>query len=50
VTVLPTPSAARSGWGRAWGVASDLLIAIVVLWTLPLLLGLVGALVRLIQK
>ena len=27
------------GWRRAWGVASDLLIATALIWTLPLLLG-----------
>ena len=38
VTLLPTPSS-HSRLGFAWSVASDLLIAIAVVWTVPLLLG-----------
>ena len=31
---------------KVWEIASDLLIATVLIWTLPLLLGLVGAVVK----
>jgi hypothetical protein len=47
MSVLHSP-VARSGWQRARGIAFDLLIATVLLWTLPLLLGAVGALVGLL--
>lgn len=45
MSVLPSP-VARSGLWRAWGVASDLLIATALIWAIPLLLGAVGALVQ----
>jgi hypothetical protein len=41
---LPTP-VAHSGLRGVWEVVSDLLIATALIWTLPLLLGAVGALV-----
>jgi hypothetical protein len=40
----------RSWFGRAWDVASDLLIATALLWALPLLLGAVTAVVRLLLQ
>jgi hypothetical protein len=42
--MLPTPIA-HSGLRGVWEVVSDLLIATALIWTLPLLLGAVGALV-----
>jgi hypothetical protein len=42
--------AGRSWFGRAWEVASDLLIATAALWALPLLLGVVTAVVRLLLQ
>jgi hypothetical protein len=40
----------RSWFGRAWDVATDLLLATAVLWTLPLLLGAVAAVLRLLLQ
>jgi len=40
----------RSWFGHAWDVASDLLIATALLWALPLGLGAVTALVRLLLQ
>jgi hypothetical protein len=37
-----------SGWRRLWEVASDFLIATALIWTLPLLLGAVNAIARLL--
>jgi hypothetical protein len=37
------------GWRWAWGVASDLLIATALIWTLPLLLGAMNAIVQLLR-
>jgi len=45
MSMLPTPIA-HSGLRGVWEVVSDLLIATALIWTLPLLLGAVGALVR----
>src|ERR1044071_9707161 len=38
----------RSWFGQAWDVAQDLLIATALVWTLPLLLGIGTAIIRLI--
>jgi hypothetical protein len=38
------------GWRWAWGVASDLLIATALIWTLPLLLGAMNAIVQLLRE
>jgi len=38
----------RSWLGRAWEVASDLVIATLLVWTLPLLVGAAAAIVRLL--
>jgi hypothetical protein len=45
---MPVPSSpvVPSRWGKVWEVISDLLIATALLWTLPLLLGAAGALLR----
>ena len=40
----------RSWFGRAWDVASDLLLATAVVWTLPLLLGAAAAVLRLLLQ
>lgn len=45
MSALPSPSA-HSGLRGVWEVVSDLLIATALIWTLPLLLGAVSALVR----
>jgi len=39
-----------SWFAQAWGVASDLVLATALIWTLPLLLGAVTAMVRLLLK
>jgi hypothetical protein len=44
MSMLPTPIA-HSGLRGVWEVVSDLLIATALIWTLPLLVGAVGALV-----
>jgi hypothetical protein len=44
MAVLPSP-VSHSRLRQAWEIASDLLIAIAVIWALPLLLGAVGAMV-----
>lgn len=48
MSVLPSPMS-YTGLRRAWEVASDLLIATALIWTLPLLLGAVAAVVRLLM-
>ena len=47
MSVLPSP-VTQSRLCQMWEVASDLLIATALIWTLPLLLGAVGALVQLL--
>lgn len=48
MSVLPSP-VTRRGWRRTWEVASDLLIATALIWTLPLLLGVMNAVIRLLR-
>ena len=49
MSVLPSP--VSSSWPRqVWDVASDLLIATALIWALPLLLGVVGAVVNLLLE
>jgi hypothetical protein len=36
----------RTWFAQAWGVASDLLVATALIWAVPLLLGVVTALIR----
>ena len=48
--ILVSPRRRRSVLGRVWEVASDLLIATALIWTLPLLLGAVVALLRLLMR
>jgi hypothetical protein len=38
----------RSWFGNAWEVVSDLVIATLVVWTLPLLIGATAAVLRLL--
>lgn len=45
MSTLPSP-VAHSGLRGVWEVVSDLLIATALIWTLPLLLGAVRALVN----
>jgi hypothetical protein len=47
MSVLPSP-VIHSRLRQAWEVASDLLIATALIWTLPVLGGAVGALIRLL--
>jgi hypothetical protein len=47
MSVLPSPVIHSRLW-QVWDVASDLLIATALIWTLPLLVGAVGALVRIL--
>jgi hypothetical protein len=44
MSVLPSPVVHSRLW-QTWDVASDLLIATALIWTLPLLLGVAAALV-----
>jgi hypothetical protein len=50
VTADPTPVAVRSWLGRAWEAASDLLIAIALIWALPLLFAAVAGVLRLLVR
>jgi hypothetical protein len=49
MSVLPSPVTHSRLW-QVWEVASDLLIATALIWTLPLLLGAVGAVVNLLLE
>jgi hypothetical protein len=49
MSVLPRPDT-HSRLSQLWEITSDLLIATALIWTLPLLLGAVGALVKLLPK
>jgi len=49
MSVQPSP-VAHSRVRQFWELASDLLIATALIWTLPLLLGVVGALFRLFER
>jgi hypothetical protein len=49
MSVLPSP-VTHSRLRLVWEVASDLLIATALIWTLPLLLGVVGAVVKLLLE
>jgi hypothetical protein len=46
--IAPNATVSHSWFAQAWGVASDLLLATALIWTLPLLLGAVAAMVRLL--
>ena len=48
MSVLPSPVTHR-GLRRIWEVASDLLIATALIWTLPLLFGAMNAVVRILR-
>ena len=49
MSVLPSPVTHSRLW-QVWEVASDLLIATALIWTLPLLLGVLGAVVNLLVE
>lgn len=49
MSILPSPST-HSRLRQVWEIASDLLIATALIWTLPLLLGAVRAAVRLLLE
>ena len=49
MSVLPSPVTHSRLW-QVWEAASDLLIAIALIWTLPLLLGVLGAVVGLLAS
>jgi hypothetical protein len=48
--IAPNATVSRTWFAQAWEVASDLVVATALIWTLPLLLGAVTALVRLLLK
>jgi len=48
--IAPNATASRTWFAQAWDVASDLVLATALIWTLPLLLGAVVAIVRLLRK
>ena len=50
MSALTSPIVIHSWFGRAWQVASDFLIATALIWTLPLLLGAMAALLRLLLR
>ena len=49
MSALPSP-VTHSRLRQVWEVASDLLIATALIWTLPRLLGAVGALFTLLER
>jgi hypothetical protein len=49
-TAAESPVLTRSWFGRAWEITSDLLIATAIIWALPLLLGVVVAVFRLVAQ
>ena len=48
--IAPNATVSRTWFAQAWEVASDLVLATALIWTLPLLLGIVAAIVRLLLK
>ena len=48
--IAPNATVSRTWFAQAWQVASDLVLATALIWTLPLLLGAVTAIVRLLLK
>jgi len=48
--IAPNAPVSRTWFAQAWEVASDLVLATALIWTLPLLFGVVGAIVRLLLK
>ena len=48
--IAPNAPVSRTWFAQAWEVASDLVLATALIWTLPLLLGVVTAIVRLLLK
>jgi hypothetical protein len=48
--IAPNATVSGTWFAQAWAVASDLVLATALIWTLPLLLGAVAAIVRLLLK
>lgn len=48
--IAPNATVSRTWVAQAWEVVSDLVVATALIWTLPLLLGAVAAIVRLVLK
>jgi len=48
--IAPNATVSRTWLSRAWEVASDLVIATAVVWSLPLLLAAVSALLSLLLR
>jgi len=48
--IAPNATVSRTRLAQAWEVASDLVIATALIWTLPLLLGAVAAILRILVK
>jgi hypothetical protein len=48
--MAPNPTVSPTWFDQAWEVASDLVLATTLIWTIPLLLGAVSALIRLLLK
>jgi len=48
--MAPSAQLSSPWFARVWEVTSDLAIAIALVWALPLLLGLVAAVVRLLAR
>jgi len=48
--IAPNASVSSTWFAQAWEVVSDLVLATALIWTLPLLLGVVTAIVRLLLK
>jgi hypothetical protein len=46
--IAPNASVSSTWFAQAWEVVSDLVLATALIWTLPLLLGVVTAIVRLL--
>jgi hypothetical protein len=46
--IAPNATVSRTWFAQAWEVASDLVLATALIWTLPLLLDAVRAIVRLL--
>ena len=48
--IAPNASVSRTRFARGWDVASDLVLATALIWALPLMLGAIAAVVRLVLR
>jgi hypothetical protein len=48
--IVPNASVSRTWLRRAWDVAFDVVVATALVWALPLLLGIVAAVLRLLRQ